>query len=214
VIQLAGGRSVHPENLQRGSLGEGWAGLVIANVAAFTAFVWLVAPRWEVEAARRGSGARAPSYATRRMRSGRDARGYARLLVRECRRLERDRTARRSSSGRRAASRRRRGSREQREVARGDAWPVWRASGSAASAATARPVNCCDSLFTFWNAAAARRTRRARHEPGPERHDRDAEPAQLVRDVRGHAIERPADTIGDVPGVLFAPDELMCCDQP
>jgi heme exporter protein C len=53
VIQLAGGRSVHPENLQRGSLGEGmgWP-FLIANVAAFTAFVWLVTLRWEVEARR------------------------------------------------------------------------------------------------------------------------------------------------------------------
>ena len=53
VIQLSGGRSVHPENLERGSLGAGmgWP-FVFANLAAFVAFVWLVALRWEVEARR------------------------------------------------------------------------------------------------------------------------------------------------------------------
>src|SRR5215468_3219350 len=60
VIQLAEGRSVHPENLARGSLGAGmgWP-FAIANVAAFTAFVWLVALRWEVEARRASAAERA-----------------------------------------------------------------------------------------------------------------------------------------------------------
>ena len=60
VIELAGGRSVHPENLQRGSLGAGmgWP-FAIANVAAFLAFVWLVALRWEVEARRARAAERA-----------------------------------------------------------------------------------------------------------------------------------------------------------
>jgi heme exporter protein C len=50
VIDLAGGRSVHPENLARGSLGGGMVlPFAVANLAAFTAFVWLVALRWEVE---------------------------------------------------------------------------------------------------------------------------------------------------------------------
>src|SRR5262245_9185885 len=53
VIEIAGGRSVHPENLQRGSLGAGMGlPFLIANLAAFLAFVWLVALRWEVEARR------------------------------------------------------------------------------------------------------------------------------------------------------------------
>jgi heme exporter protein C len=56
VIELSGGRSVHPENLERGSLvaGMGWPFLV-ANLAAFAAFVWLVALRWEVEMRRAGA---------------------------------------------------------------------------------------------------------------------------------------------------------------
>jgi heme exporter protein C len=50
VIDLAGGRSVHPENLERGSLGAGMGlPFAVANLAAFIAFVWLVALRWEVE---------------------------------------------------------------------------------------------------------------------------------------------------------------------
>jgi heme exporter protein C len=53
VIEIAGGRSVHPENLERGSLGAGMGlPFLVANVAAFLAFVWLVALRWEVEARR------------------------------------------------------------------------------------------------------------------------------------------------------------------
>jgi heme exporter protein C len=53
VIEIAGGRSVHPQNLERGSLGEGMGlPFLVANIAAFLAFVWLVALRWEVEARR------------------------------------------------------------------------------------------------------------------------------------------------------------------
>ena len=53
VIELAEGRSVHPQNLERGSLGAGMGlPFLIANLAAFLAFVWLVALRWEVEARR------------------------------------------------------------------------------------------------------------------------------------------------------------------
>jgi heme exporter protein C len=50
VIELSGGRSVHPENLERGSLGVGmgWP-FVVANLAAFAVFAWLVLLRWEVE---------------------------------------------------------------------------------------------------------------------------------------------------------------------
>jgi heme exporter protein C len=50
VIDMAEGRSVHPENLERGSLGAGMGlPFLVANLAAFAAFVWLVALRWEVE---------------------------------------------------------------------------------------------------------------------------------------------------------------------
>ena len=50
VIDLAEGRSVHPENLERGSLGTGMGlPFLVANLAAFTAFVWFVALRWELE---------------------------------------------------------------------------------------------------------------------------------------------------------------------
>jgi heme exporter protein C len=53
VIELSEGRSVHPQNLERGSLGAGMGlPFLIANLAAFLAFVWLVALRWEVEARR------------------------------------------------------------------------------------------------------------------------------------------------------------------
>jgi len=57
VIELAGGRSVHPENLERGSLGAGmgWP-FAVANLAAFAAFVWFVVLRWEVEMRRAGAG--------------------------------------------------------------------------------------------------------------------------------------------------------------
>lgn len=53
VIEISGGRSVHPENLERGSLGAGMGlPFLFANLAAFLAFVWLVALRFEVEARR------------------------------------------------------------------------------------------------------------------------------------------------------------------
>ncbi len=59
VIELSGGRAQHPENLGRGSLGDGmgWPFLV-ANLAAFAAFAYLVALRWEVEIRRAEAGAR------------------------------------------------------------------------------------------------------------------------------------------------------------
>ena len=60
VIELSGGRSVHPENLERGSLGAGMGmPFLFANLAAFLAFVWLVALRWEVEARRAHAAERA-----------------------------------------------------------------------------------------------------------------------------------------------------------
>jgi heme exporter protein C len=50
VIEIFDNRSIHPENLERGSLGEGmgWPFLV-ANVTLFVAFAYLVLLRWEVE---------------------------------------------------------------------------------------------------------------------------------------------------------------------
>ena len=60
VIEIAGGRSVHPENLERGSLGAGMGmPFLFANLAAFLAFVWLVALRWEVEVRRARAAERA-----------------------------------------------------------------------------------------------------------------------------------------------------------
>jgi heme exporter protein C len=60
VIELSKGRSVHPENLERGSLGAGMGlPFLVANLAAFTAFVWFVALRWEVEARRAAAVERA-----------------------------------------------------------------------------------------------------------------------------------------------------------
>ena len=53
VIEIFEGRSLHPENLERGSLGDGmgWP-FLIANVTLFVAFVYLVLGRWELEALR------------------------------------------------------------------------------------------------------------------------------------------------------------------
>jgi len=49
VIEIFDNRSMHPENLERGSLGDGmgWPFLV-ANLTLFVAFVYLVLLRWEV----------------------------------------------------------------------------------------------------------------------------------------------------------------------
>jgi heme exporter protein C len=58
AIELFQGRTMHPENLQRGSLGAGmgWP-FAIANATLFFAFVYLLALRWEVEMQRRlGAG--------------------------------------------------------------------------------------------------------------------------------------------------------------
>lgn len=49
VIEIFDRRSMHPENLERGSLGAGmgWP-FAIANLTLFVAFVYLVLLRWEV----------------------------------------------------------------------------------------------------------------------------------------------------------------------
>ncbi len=49
AIDLAGGRSIHPENLERGSLGEGMgAPFLWANLATLAAFAYLLVRRVEV----------------------------------------------------------------------------------------------------------------------------------------------------------------------
>ena len=56
VIEIFEDRSMHPENLERGSLGDGMGmPFLVANLTFFLAFVYLLARRWEVEnlAARR-----------------------------------------------------------------------------------------------------------------------------------------------------------------
>jgi heme exporter protein C len=50
VIDLFQGRTMHPENLARGSLGDGMGlPFLVANVALFAVFVYLVLLRWELE---------------------------------------------------------------------------------------------------------------------------------------------------------------------
>ena len=53
AIELAGGRSMHPENLQRGSLGAGmgWP-FALGALVCLVAFAHLLARRIEVEALR------------------------------------------------------------------------------------------------------------------------------------------------------------------
>jgi len=53
VIDLFQGRSMHPENLERGSLGAGmgWP-FAVGNLAFFLAFVYLLFLRFEVEEGR------------------------------------------------------------------------------------------------------------------------------------------------------------------
>ena len=53
VIEIFGGRGMHPENLERGSLGEGMGmPFLIGNVTLFVAFAYLLLLRWEVETLR------------------------------------------------------------------------------------------------------------------------------------------------------------------
>ncbi len=53
VIDIFGGRGMHPENLSSGSLGEGmgWP-FVLGNLTLFVAFAYLLLLRWEVETLR------------------------------------------------------------------------------------------------------------------------------------------------------------------
>jgi heme exporter protein C len=65
VIDLFQGRALHPENLERGSLGAGMGlPFLVANLALFAIFVYFVLLRFEVEA-RRGRALGAEAAATR-----------------------------------------------------------------------------------------------------------------------------------------------------
>ena len=47
IIDLVGGRSAHPENIERGSLGEGMGlPFLVGNLTLFFAFVYLLVLRW------------------------------------------------------------------------------------------------------------------------------------------------------------------------
>ncbi len=53
VIEIFGGRGMHPENLERGSLGAGMGlPFLLGNLTLFFAFAWLLLLRWEVESLR------------------------------------------------------------------------------------------------------------------------------------------------------------------
>lgn len=50
VIEIFGSRSMHPENLERGSLGDGMGfPFLMGNLTLGVAFVWLLLRRWQVE---------------------------------------------------------------------------------------------------------------------------------------------------------------------
>jgi heme exporter protein C len=59
VIEIFGGRGMHPENLSRGSLGDGmgWP-FLLGNLTLFVAFVYLLLLRWQVEALRAAEASR------------------------------------------------------------------------------------------------------------------------------------------------------------
>lgn len=64
VIELFQGRAVHPDNLERGSLGSGmgWP-FLLGNLTLFAAFVYCVLLRWEVEVRRARIALRADALA-------------------------------------------------------------------------------------------------------------------------------------------------------
>ena len=69
VIEIFGGRGMHPENLERGSLGDGMGlPFLVGNLTLLMAFIYLLLVRWEVEtlrtrAARAEASARAIVHA-------------------------------------------------------------------------------------------------------------------------------------------------------
>jgi len=53
IIEIFDSRSMHPENLERGSLGDGMGlPFLVANITLFVAFVHLLIRRWEIESLR------------------------------------------------------------------------------------------------------------------------------------------------------------------
>ena len=62
IIEIFGGRGMHPENLERGSLGDGmgWP-FLLGNLTLFVAFVYLLLLRWQVEALRAAEAIRLAS---------------------------------------------------------------------------------------------------------------------------------------------------------
>ena len=64
VIELFQGRAMHPENLARGSLGEGMGRpFLLGNLTLFAAFAYCVLLRWEVEMRRARIALRADALA-------------------------------------------------------------------------------------------------------------------------------------------------------
>ena len=64
VIEIFDNRSIHPDNIERGSLGDGMGlPFLMGNLALFTAFLWLFLLRFQVETLR----ARAAEAAAREM---------------------------------------------------------------------------------------------------------------------------------------------------
>ena len=60
VIEIFSNRSIHPENLNRSSMGEGMGlPFALGNATLFVAFVYLVCLRWEVESLRAAAALRA-----------------------------------------------------------------------------------------------------------------------------------------------------------
>ncbi|MBW2231377.1 MAG: cytochrome c biogenesis protein CcsA [Deltaproteobacteria bacterium] len=59
IIEIFGGRGMHPENLERSSLGDGMGlPFVIGNLTLALAFIYLLIGRWEVEGLRAASARR------------------------------------------------------------------------------------------------------------------------------------------------------------
>jgi len=74
IIEIFGGRSMHPENLERGSLGDGmgWP-FLLGNLTLFVAFTYLLLLRWQIEGLRAAEAVRLAD----RARTRSDARAHA-----------------------------------------------------------------------------------------------------------------------------------------
>lgn len=75
IIEIFDNRSMHPENLERGSLGDGMGlPFLMANLSLFFVFAYLVLLRWEVEALRTAAAeAEAEALAGSRAAAGGEA---------------------------------------------------------------------------------------------------------------------------------------------